>query len=45
MKIVGAFLMIFRYLSTAPDGWHGQAVFMVALGAVMIYAGGQLDKR
>ena len=45
MKAAGAFLMIFGFLSTGPDGWHGTAVFMVALGAVLIYAGSQLDKR
>ena len=45
MKIVGAFLIIFGFLTTAPDGWHGEAVFMMAVGAVMIYAGSQLDKR
>lgn len=42
MKVAGAFIIIFGFLSTAPDGLHGTAIFMMAFGALLIYAGSKL---
>lgn len=44
MKAMGAFLMIFGFLSTGPEGFHGTAIFVMALGALLLYAGAKLGQ-